>query len=156
MEIPPQLLHILLADDDNEEQLIFQETLGELSSKIKLSFVTNGDDLMSTLNDTSLKLPDIIFLDLSLHSGNNNDCMSEIRMSERLKNIPVVVFTNSLNKKDSDLYYEKGANLFMRKQFNFNNQKIILKKIFSLNWENHQPFSDQSKFIINLSNLDEF
>ena len=43
--------HILLADDDKDDQLLFKEALDELSLSTHLTTVQNGEYLMQLLND---------------------------------------------------------------------------------------------------------
>src|SRR5688572_8171267 len=63
-------LHVLLADDDEDDRELFIEALHEVAPQVKVSYVENGEELMQTLNNPSAKLPDIIFLDLNMPHKN--------------------------------------------------------------------------------------
>jgi CheY-like chemotaxis protein len=88
-------LNVLLADDDSDDCLFFANALKELPIATHLTTVHNGEELMDYLSENSAHLPDILFLDLSMPRKTGFECLSEIHENEKLKGIPVVVFTIS-------------------------------------------------------------
>ena len=53
--------NVLIAEDDDEDYLIFSLAIEELSFKVILSRAENGDILFKLLDENN---PDIVFLDL--------------------------------------------------------------------------------------------
>ena len=78
-------IHILLADDDEDDKLLFKEALDELSFSTQLSTVKNGQALMQLLTEKKEEFPDILFLDLVMPKKNGSDCLVEIKESEEMK-----------------------------------------------------------------------
>ncbi|HUR30799.1 MAG TPA: response regulator, partial [Saprospiraceae bacterium] len=72
-------LHILLADDDEDDRLIFKEAINEVRIKTKLTMVNDGVQLMEYLQTTEDELPHIVFLDLNMPRKGGIDCLKEIR-----------------------------------------------------------------------------
>ncbi len=107
-------LFILLADDDEDDCFLFKEALDELVNGARLSTVDNGEELMQLLYKMET-LPDILFLDLNMPRKNGMQCLSEIKQSQRLKHLPVIIYSTSFQKNVVDLLYHQGAQFYIRK-----------------------------------------
>jgi len=121
-------LHILLADDDAADRLIFQEALNELEIKPIVDTVNNGVELMDYLTKEEAPLPHLIFLDLNMPRKNGLECLKEIRNNEKLKDISVVIYSTSENEKDIDDTFRYGANVYLTKPNDYNMLKQLLYK----------------------------
>src|SRR5471030_460081 len=100
---PPFLLNVLLADDDTDDCIFFEKALKEILIETHLSIVHDGEELMKYLLKNSEKLPDVLFLDISMPRKNGFECLTEIKENKKLKDIPVLMFTTSYPR---DLNYE--------------------------------------------------
>jgi len=127
-------LSILLADDDEGSRVIFMEAMAEIAPHVKVSIAVNGRKLMNTLLAPHGELPDIIFLDLNMPIKNGWECLQEIRNNDRLKDIPVIIYSTSANREHIDQTYEEGANFYLIKPDSFNELKLMAKSILSLDW----------------------
>ncbi|HKZ66343.1 MAG TPA: response regulator, partial [Chitinophagaceae bacterium] len=108
-------IKVLLAEDDIDDRYFFEKVLKSLTVHTELAIVEDGAKLMSYLAENSEKLPDILFLDLNMPRKNGTECLSEIKQNERLKHLPVIIFSTHKHGKDSDILYEKGAHYYIRK-----------------------------------------
>ena len=81
-------------EDDRDDRLLFSTTLAEIDEKITLNFAISGWQALEMLEQCPV-LPDVIFLDYHLPLMNGYDCLCEIKKRERLKHVPVVVWTVS-------------------------------------------------------------
>ncbi len=126
-------LSVFLAEDDADDRFLFEEALLEVRSDVTVTMASNGVQLMSELKKNVASSPFIIFLDLNMPLKNGLECLEEIKGSAQLKNIPVVIFSTSTQKETINQVYKKGANYYICKPDNFQNLKILLGKIFSLN-----------------------
>lgn len=131
---------ILLAEDDVDDQNIFQLALQEIHSDIFLQFASNGKELLQILETTK---PDLIFLDLEMPYKNGLECLIEIRNSERLKNLPVIVFSSTTRPSNIQTAYEMGAHLFLIKPPIYSDYLSSLKAIFKLNWKEPEQVREQ-------------
>lgn len=140
-------LHILLADDDEEDREIFAYAIKDLSPDIRMSVAVNGKELMAILNDEKRPLPDILFLDLNMPFKNGHECLKEIRSSDRLKKLPVIIYSTSSSSEHIDLTYQGGADFYLPKPDSFRDLKFITENLFSLDWTEHsKPVKD--KFVL--------
>jgi len=128
-------IQILLADDDKDDCFLFREALSELSIPTNLETVYDGEQLMSYLNDRADRLPHVLFLDLNMPRKNGFECLSEIKHNDKLKDLPVVMFSTSYPR---DMHYENdimkllykiGARDYIRKPENFNLLKEVIHDI---------------------------
>ncbi|MEJ1224003.1 response regulator [Sediminicola sp. 1XM1-17] len=140
--------NILLADDDEDDRLLFQEVLEELSIEVSLSTVNDGVQLMQFLSSTSNNLPNALFLDLNMPRKSGIECLSEIKMIDGLKHIPIVIYSTSLNMEVVDLLYEKGANYYIRKPGEFSSLKNVISKAISLTSSDNFQQPKRVEFIL--------
>ena len=59
--------------------------------------------------------PGVVLLDLNLPGTDGRQVLSEIKQTERLKDIPVVVLTTSSDERDIKACYQAGANSYIQK-----------------------------------------
>lgn len=91
-------IHILMADDDIDDCAFFAEALKEIPMDTYLKTFRDGEELMKYLFNMANPLPDVIFLDLSMPRKTGFECLSEIKATERLKNIQLIVFSTSISR----------------------------------------------------------
>ena len=119
-------LNILLADDDIDDCIFFKEALDELVISTNLTTVNDGEQLMKLLTNKQNELPQILFLDLNMPRKNGFECLSEIKENDKLKELPVVIFSTSFEQEVVNLLYKSGAHYFIRKPSVFLQFKAII------------------------------
>src|SRR6476659_5166430 len=70
--------NVFLADDDDDDCVLFEDVLKELSLPYELTIANNGEQLMSKLKSNT-SLPDLVFLDLNMRLKTGFECLKEIR-----------------------------------------------------------------------------
>ena len=111
-------LNILLADDDTDDCLFFKEATEELHEPVNFSAVHDGEQLMQLLMNETGKLPDILFLDLNMPRKNGFECLTEIKQNNKLKHMPVVIFSTSGSHDNMSTLFKTGADVYIRKPGN--------------------------------------
>ncbi len=139
---------LLLADDDMDDRLFFEDAIEELFTSYKLSTVTDGVELMEVLFDNSEQLPDILFLDINMPRKNGCECLAEIKANDMLKKIPVVIFSTSLDMEIVNKLYENGAHYYIRKPGDFNVLKKVIYQATVLLKEDNINQPERSNFIM--------
>ena len=107
---------LMLIDDDRDDRFFFHLVVEELAPKFELTMVKNGKEALYQLRHSD-KLPDYIFLDLNMYEMPGKQCLLELKNDERLKNIPVVIYTTSAYPKDMQDCLELGAVHYLQKPF---------------------------------------
>ncbi|HEV7621379.1 MAG TPA: response regulator [Flavisolibacter sp.] len=131
---------IVLADDDQDDHSFFKAALAEITSSIKLTIVENGDELLNLLDHY---IPDFIFLDLEMPCKNGLQCLNEIRANNKIKDIPIVIFSSTSRPANIDAAYEMGADLFFIKPSVYNELILSIRAILQLNWNNPSKIKEQ-------------
>ncbi|MXN90612.1 response regulator [Flavobacterium sp. Sd200] len=146
----PNNLHIMLADDDEDDRLFFKEAFEEVKIKYDISTFNDGEQLMNYLNEPQNPLPDIIFLDLNMPRKSGMECLKEIRQNERLKRISVAIYSTSSSEQDIEDTFVAGANVYIKKPNDFNMLKKVLSDVVHINWQYIVDGLNKDSFILSL------
>jgi CheY-like chemotaxis protein len=119
-------LRVLLADDDIDDRAFFKEALEELQLPTRLTIVNDGDQLMKLLLKNTSPLPHVLFLDINMPRKNGFECLTEIKLNDKLKALPVILYSTSSDQDVMDRLYQNGALHFIRKPFDFLQFKRVL------------------------------
>lgn len=139
---------VLLADDDIDDRELFEEVMAEINAGIKVQVVEDGLQLMEILNEANNALPDLIFLDLNMPRKDGKECLREIKNNDRLRNLPVVIYSTSSHSHDIRDTHGIGANLYIRKPNTFSGQVSVIKKVLSLDLEKLMAHPPLQSFVI--------
>jgi CheY-like chemotaxis protein len=144
-------LHILLADDDEDDRLFFKEALQEIKVKTKVTLVNDGMQLMNYLNQPGNRLPNVVFLDLNMPLKNGMDCLIEIRKNNKLKDLAVAIYSTSSSDEYIEEAFVRGANIYIKKPDDFAVLKVILEQVINLNWQYHTSGLKKENFLLNIT-----
>jgi CheY-like chemotaxis protein len=100
---------ILLIDDDLDDQLLFEEALSEAGASTVYLSALNGEDALLKLNAGTLPIPSLIFLDVNMPRMNGIDCLKALRQSDKLVDIPILMFSTSCSVDYQNECFELGA-----------------------------------------------
>ena len=132
----PKVIHILIAEDDAEDRMLTTEAMSESRLVNRIDFVEDGEELMDYLNNqgkyTDSKeypLPGLILLDLNMPRKDGREALKEIKSSEHLKKIPVIILTTSKAEEDIIRTYDLGVNSFISKPVSFNGMVNVMQAI---------------------------
>ncbi len=110
---------VLLVEDNIGDFLLMKEARSSSCYNVEYNVVNDGLDCLEFLNKKGkfqhVKTPDLIILDLSLEKLDGLDVLREIKADERLKIIPVMVFTGSNSPSEIEKAYRLGANCYVTK-----------------------------------------
>ncbi|MEO7977726.1 response regulator [Flavobacterium sp.] len=143
-------LHILLADDDEDDRLFFKDAFEEVKVQTKVEFVFDGLQLMEHLMNPDTKLPDILFLDLNMPKKTGKECLIEIKKTDRLKNLIIAIYSTSSSDEDIEDTFIHGANIYIKKPSDFNALKKIINEVITLNWHYHTSGLNRDNFLLSL------
>lgn len=138
--------HILLAEDDDEDYLVFSLAIDELSFAVVLTRAENGEVLLKLLDE---KHPDILFLDILMPCKDGRQCLREIRSNRKFDSLPIIVYTSLTDLKEIEFCYREGSNLYAIKPSSLQELKTILSRILSIDWKKLLYFPPKSEFVIN-------
>ena len=143
------LIKVLLADDDEDDRLLFREAFNEIKIKTKVMTVNDGEELMDHLTHNGHELPHILFLDLNMPRKNGIECLLEIKRTDSLKDIPIAIYSTSASEEDIEDTFVKGANVYIKKPDDFGTLKKILEEVITINWQYNTSGLNKDTFLLN-------
>ena len=112
-------IDILLVEDSPTDAELTIEALRQARVSNRVHHVEDGEDAVAFLNgevdDQGVELPDLILLDLNMPRKNGFEVLRDIRGSQRLRRIPVIILTTSSDEADVISAYELAANCYITK-----------------------------------------
>lgn len=113
------MIEILLVEDDEGDIELTLEAFNRSKVALNVNVVRDGAEAMAYLHQeegfAEAKIPDLMLLDLNLPRKNGREVLTEMRESDHLRQIPVVVLTTSDADEDILKSYRIGANAYVTK-----------------------------------------
>ena len=111
-------MRFLIVDDDADDRMLFIDAVKDIDETIECKIAGNGEQALKLLSNIEYPLPDFIFLDIRMPRIDGKKCLFEIKKDERLKNIPVIIYTTSKVVEESNELKDLGAFHFISKPRN--------------------------------------
>ncbi len=143
-------IHIVLADDDEDDRLFFTEAFEGIKIKTHIKTVNDGVELMNYLKHEGNQIPHILFLDLNMPLKTGIECLVEIKQMPHLKDMAIAIYSTSSSEKDIEDTFIQGANVYIKKPGTFNSLKKILEDVITINWQYHTSGLNRDNFMISL------
>lgn len=132
--------YILMIDDDEDDQMLFQQALSDINKSVTFYTAINGQDALKKLETPPP--PDIIFLDLNMPIMNGFECLSALKKEKRYQHIPVVIFTTANDAGTIEQSRKLGASAFFHKPVDFSHLREKLSKVINgITGKNSDVFS---------------
>ena len=122
---------VFIADDDTDDQLLFQQVLHDIAPHVRLEKTKDGNELLSLLQNFK---PDLLFLDLDMPSKNGLECLKAIRSNPVFADMHIVVFSSTSRPANIVVAYEMGADLFFVKPSYYQELVDAVKTVLDLDW----------------------
>lgn len=112
-------IEILLVEDNPGDVRLTLEALRECKMRNTLRVTRDGVEALAFLHQedgyANAPRPDLILLDLNLPKKDGREVLAEIKASEDLRRIPVVILTTSSAEEDVLRTYDLHANCYITK-----------------------------------------
>ncbi len=118
---------IFLIDDDEDEKDIFEEAIAQAGACFKFLYMDSVIKALGLLESLS---PDSIFIDMNMPVIDGLKGISILRTIEKLKRVPIIMYSNGINDKLCDDAMNAGASFCLKKSVSINELSIFLKKHF--------------------------
>ena len=112
---------ILLADDDAEDRAIIKEAIEDISKSSALQVAENGEELLHLLDEEYRKgnIAVLIILDLNMPRLNGTQTLSRLKSNHLYKDIPVVIYSTSVNPLEKEKCMLLGAHSYITKPISY-------------------------------------
>jgi len=122
---------LLLVDDDSDDTELFSEAVSEIDSSVLFHCASDGNEILEKLSEKRIDTPDLIFLDINMPEMSGWQFLERVKGNQRLKDIPVIIYTTSSTRSDLMHARTSGALCFVTKPANYGRLKKILEIVIS-------------------------
>ena len=128
----PQTADILLVEDNPNDAEMALAALRERNIFKEVVHVMDGPEALLFISSTGLfgagrvQLPKVVLLDLKLKTVNGLDVLRQLKVEERTRTIPVVVFTSSQREIEMIESYHLGVNSYVIKPTDYADYKQVV------------------------------
>lgn len=134
---------LLYVEDEDAAVFLLETALKEADIDVRLYRVADGDEALAFLRKlgpySDMPRPDLVLLDLNLPRRNGLEVLSEMRNSEDLRSLAVVVFTSSSLAVDKRKSLALGAQEYITKPASFDGFVTAVKNACSHLTNGHHP-----------------
>jgi CheY-like chemotaxis protein len=121
--MPPRVIRLLVVEDNLAYLYLIKKAFGEGNAQIQwdLTVANDGEQALRALFEeetANAPLPDIILLDWNLPRVSGLEVLQRLKKHEKLRRIPVLVFSSSEAEKDIHAAYNDHANGYITKPGN--------------------------------------
>jgi CheY-like chemotaxis protein len=117
---------LLLAEDDPDDVLLFQQALSRVSKNVMIHNCPDGAEAMEYLKGTGIyadrakfPMPRAIVTDLKMPRCDGLELLEWIKNHPEMQIIPTIVFTSSIHDSDVKRAFKAGANAYFQKPTSF-------------------------------------
>ncbi len=119
-----------LADDDEDDRLLFKEALQEADPDVKVVEAQNGKELIENIKNSDDLDGTVIVVDMNMPKMNGIETIKALRDDIELSDVPAVMLSTSNNPDLKKKAIEAGATAYYTKPNSFFALIDIAKKIF--------------------------
>jgi len=126
---------ILLAEDNPQDADLVMRALAQGLEDHRVVVAHDGLEALDCLNhqgnfkNRPEKNPTVILLDLKMPRVDGLEVLRRVKTDDRLRNIPVVMFTSSREESDVETCYRFGANAYVVKPVDFKQFRTAVKEM---------------------------
>ncbi len=121
----------MLIDDDLDDQEVFRMALERIDPEIVCLFANDGVRGLERLYVDASFVPDFIFVDINMPRINGLECIKEIRKINWLANVPLYVYSTSLDPAAISLCKSLGATDCVQKFAEFSELGAYLRGVLA-------------------------
>jgi CheY-like chemotaxis protein len=121
---------IFYADDDLDDRELFADALEEVNPGVKLFLAGDGKEVIDLL-EKHREVPDFIFLDINMPVMSGKECLKRLKMVDRLKSVPIIMYTTTSNKEEFKNLVLLGASDCVVKGVSFQAIKESIRSVLT-------------------------
>lgn len=107
---------IFYCDDDDDDLMMFTDIIRQIDPQIHCVTVNDCEEALQMLSSGSVH-PDMIFLDINMPKMSGIELLAWLKRYQALQNVPIIMYSTSLNKRETDYCTELGASAVIPKLY---------------------------------------
>ena len=130
--MPEPAIHILLVEDNPGDVRLTTLALRAMRIPIQVSTTRDGEEALAFMRQDapygSVDPPDLVLLDLNMPKKNGFASLQELKEDERLKDIPVIIYSTSNNDHEKRKCINFGALEYLVKPISVDEGDRMVKR----------------------------
>ncbi|MDJ1484071.1 response regulator [Cytophagaceae bacterium YF14B1] len=136
-------IHILIAEDDDDDVFMLENSLREQFPHWRYTFFTNGQELLTYLSsktthantfpgnntEETSTIISLIILDINMPRKDGIQTVKEIRQLPAYAMVPVIGFSTTNSLLQVEEFIKQGGNSFMQKPDNYNDFHLLVGQL---------------------------
>ena len=137
--------YILYVEDNPSDVALVERIFKNELKYYQLKHFGTGELLLEWFASMELtyNLPRLILLDNKLTGMSGLEVLKDIRENARIKNIPTVIISSSVEDKDIQKAYQNGANSYLEKPKNYLSLKNTMQAIVNYWLQFNKTYHDR-------------
>lgn len=124
---------ILLVDDDAEDQFIFCDAMETVDNTEPVHIECCGIDAINYLSSLPHDLlPCVVLADLNMPKMNGSELLKQLKANELFKDIPVIIYTTSVNETEKHACLILGAHDYITKPMSYHQSIDVARMVVKL------------------------
>lgn len=120
------LPHIVFAEDNPDHAFLIRRVL---EPHCQLTYASDGEQLLETLNAWMDELPRLVLIDVNLPRLSGLEVLERLRAKPEWRTVPMVIFSTSKLRLEVERALQSGANSFVVKPAKFANFREVLERV---------------------------
>ena len=116
-------------DDDEDDRDFFCTAIQSIESNVDCRFAKDGSDAILQLKSDSSFIPDFIFIDMNMPMMDGKECYGAILEIDRLRNVPVYIYSTSSTPELVAEIMNMGARDFLLKPSSMGELESLLREV---------------------------
>jgi len=125
--------HLLVVEDNHGDIVLMKRAFAEAHLSTQITAATTGEEALAILRkaeeNADHPMPDIILLDLNLPQMSGHQVLEIVKSDNKLKHIPIVVFSSSRADSDVMQSYDLHANGYIVKPLGLDHFNDVIRKL---------------------------
>lgn len=121
---------ILIAEDDEDDQMLMKSAFKDNKIDCQLEFVSDGEKLIACL-ETCETTPSLILLDLNMPKVDGKTVLKTIKNMEAYRHIPTMIISTSSAAAEVKNVYNLGASAYLVKPASYDDLLKLVKHLTS-------------------------